>query len=262
MTKIVLITGASSGIGRQVAIKAAEQGFSLILVARRMDRLTELANQLFKMYQTNVLVIKCDLTDSAQIERMVAKSIERFQRIDVLINCAGYGSFKSYDQFSYADYELMFKTNTLSMMYLSQLVAKQMELQKAGHIIIIASVAGKIATKSSTAYSATKFAMIGFANALRLELASKNIHVTTVNFGPVATEFFEHDSDSKSYYNKVKLMALDVDKAAQIISDQIDGKHLIQREINSPAYFGILSNLYQLFPRIGDSITRHLVNLK
>lgn len=262
MIKTILITGSSSGIGRQVAIKAAQQGHQLILVARRLEKLTELAEYLFDEYHTASLVVKCDLTDHEQIERMVTKAIQRFKRIDVLINCAGFGSFKGYKKYSYEEYQQMFETNTLATMYVSQLIANHMEKMKNGHIIIVASVAGKIATSSSTLYSATKFALIGFANALRLELSKSNVAVTTINFGPVKTEFFEHDSDSKKYYNKIKWIALDVEDAARTIVNQFDDKHRIQREINLPSYFGYLSNLYQLFPKIGDFLASHLANFK
>lgn len=109
--------------------------------------------------------------------------------IDVLINNAGYGAFKGFEEFSAQEIADMFQVNTLASIHFACLIGQKMAEQGQGHLINIVSMAGLIASAKSSIYSATKFALIGFSNALRLELADKGVYVTTVNPGPIATKF-------------------------------------------------------------------------
>ena len=170
LNKVILITGASSGLGRETARQAAQEGAKLVLVARRKDQLKELANEIQREFNVELLIVSADLSQATQIERVVVKSKEYFGRIDYLVNSAGFGEFKPALDFTYDEIEAMFKVNTFAMMYLSQLVAEVMLEQGRGHIIFISSISGKLSTPSSSVYSATKSAIIGYADSLRLEV--------------------------------------------------------------------------------------------
>ncbi|MBR7926844.1 SDR family oxidoreductase [Aerococcaceae bacterium zg-ZUI334] len=255
----ILITGASSGIGEAVARKAAAQGAALTLVARNTKKLAQLAKELAAQYDTSTLVVKCDMSEPKQIERLVKKSMQRFKKIDVLLNCAGYGTFKDAVEFSYDEIVEMFKVNTFGMMYLSQLSVPHMS--KGSRIFFVSSIAGKIATPASSVYSASKSAILSYANALRLELKAKGIMVTSINPGPVRTEFFSHDERSQQYYERVKDMSLSVDTVAEQII-RVAMTQSSRREINLPLSMSLAANLYNLFPKIGDFLALTAFNLK
>ncbi len=131
------------------------------------------------------------LYDAQALEELVAELYQRYGKIDVLINNAGYGIFEDFDKISDQGIHQMFEVNTFALMNLSRLVASGMKEIRQGHIINIVSMAGLIATAKSSLYSATKFAAIGFSNALRLELMPYGVYVTTVNPGPIRTGFFD-----------------------------------------------------------------------
>ena len=134
-----------------------------------------------------------------------------------------------------------------------------MVLCQSGHIINIASMAGKMATPKSTIYSATKFAVIGFSNALRLELKPFGIHVTTVNPGPIETNFFNIADPNGSYLDKIGAMVLQADDLAKEIVNTF-GKN--KREINRPRLMNTAAFFYQVFPTIGDYLAGGIFNKK
>lgn len=260
--KVVLISGASSGIGKAIAIEVAKAGGNLAIVSRRVELLEALKAELESNYQVRVLVLQKDLTKTKEIEATVQQTMAFFGRIDYLINSSGIGIFKKATEFNFEEIEQTFKINTYAMIYLSQLVAREMIIQNnPGHILFVASVAGKIATPSSSIYSASKFAIIGYANSLRLELKKFNIAVTTINPGPVKTDFFNHDPSSKSYYERIKKYSLDPNVLAQDVV-----KHMIpnrrKRELNRPRFFSVANIMYQFFPKIGDLLAGDVFNFK
>lgn len=141
----------------------------------------------------------------------------------------------------------MFDTNVLGLIQLTQLILPQMQARKAGHIINIASQAAKIATPKSTVYSATKYAVLGFSNALRLELMPDKIYVTTINPGPIATNFFDVADKSGNYLETVGKLVLQPEKVARK-TVQIMGTK--RREINLPFVMNIATRLYQVMPQV------------
>lgn len=257
--KVLLVTGASSGIGQQIALNAAAEGAHLVLVARRRTELVRLAKILTEHYGTKILVITADLTDPVQIERTVAKATDSYGHIDVLVNAAGFGEFKPAIEFSYQEIEAMFQVNTHAMMYLSQLVSVEMIKRQRGHIFFIASIAGKLATPSSGVYSATKSAIISYANALRLELKRDHVHVTTVNPGPVATPFFHRTPSLTNYYHRIQKFTLRPEQVAQSVLDAIGTP---KREITQPWLLKWGARLNNFAPAIGDYFTLNMLNYK
>lgn len=259
MNKVVLITGASSGIGRETAWQAAREGANLVIVARRTHELTELANEIKEKYSVDILIIRADLNQVTQIERVVAKAKEYFGRIDYLVNSAGYGEFKAALDFTYDEIENMFKINTFAMMYLSQLISKIMIEQGNGHIVFISSISGKVSTPSSSVYSATKSAIISYADSLRLELKRFDIGVTTINPGPVKTPFFSRTEGLNSYYKRIEGFALETEYVAKKV---INAMKFQPREINIPFLLKTAAIVSPLVPHISDYLKIHLFNFK
>lgn len=257
--KTVFITGASSGIGEEMAYEAARQGAKVILSARREDKLNAVKKRCDAISGVSASVFKLDVSDPDSIDQTVNRIIKEMSTIDVLINNAGFGNTSEFLSFDMKKAESMFRVNVLGLFYVTQLVALHMAENKSGHIINVASIAGKVATPKTAVYSASKFAVIGFSNALRLELRPLNIQVTTVNPGPVDTDFFDQFDPEGDYLGKVKSFVLTPEKVAKKAINSIGTK---RREINLPASMGVAAYLYQIFPSIGDFLTVTLFDKK
>ena len=153
----------------------------------------------------------------------------------------------------------MFEVNTFALMNLSRLVAARMKATRKGHIINIVSMAGLIATAKSSLYSATKFAAIGFSNALRLELMPYGVYVTTVNPGPIRTGFFDQADPDGTYLKSVDRFLLEPDTVAKKIVKTI-GKN--KRELNLPVLLNLAHKFYTLFPKLADKLAGETFNYK
>jgi uncharacterized protein len=191
--KAVLITGASSGIGRLIAIRVAAAGAHVALVARREDRLRSLAEEIGKA-GGEAMIATADVQDRAQVFSAADRVLERFGKVDVLINNAGYGHHRPFISWDVEDMERMLKVNFLGSLYFTKALVGPMVERRSGWIVFIASVAGKIGVPEESAYVASKFAMVGFAESLAIELEDANIHVLTVCPGTVDTEFFDEEA--------------------------------------------------------------------
>lgn len=257
--KVIIVTGATSGIGKEIAYQLANKGAHLVLVARRRSLLKELTQDLHERFNVQVLIVVADLSEAKQIERLVVKAKKYFGRIDYLINSAGYGEFKPAVEFSYEEIQEMFKINTFAMMYLSQLVALEMLEQASGQIVFISSISGKLSSHSSSVYSASKSAIIGYADALRLELKKYGIGVTTINPGPVKTPFFTRNDTLQAYYKRIELFALETETVAKrVIDAMVKGK----REVNMPFMLKTAAIISPLVPHISDFLNTNLFNFK
>ena len=167
LKKKILITGASSGLGRELAYQFAQKGnVELILVARRKEALEKVVKKCHTYDSVKAKSYSVDIGAQDQVEGL----LEKIDDVDILINAAGYGIMKDFSEFT--DYEVvkMFDTNVIGTIQLTTEIAKRMRENKSGSIVTIASLAGKIATPKTSVYSATKFALIGYFNALRLEV--------------------------------------------------------------------------------------------
>jgi short-subunit dehydrogenase len=189
--KILLITGASSGIGEALARRATQLGAIVVIAARRKDRLDSLAAALQSDVATNqrVLPLPCDITVRAQAEAIVETTIERFGRIDVLVNNAGRGHFACIEDTDDDTIQNMFALNVYALWYTIRPTLRHMRARGNGHIINIASIAGKLGFPFNSAYVAAKHAVVGFTHALRMELAGTDIHATVVCPATVATDW-------------------------------------------------------------------------
>ncbi len=248
----ILITGASGGLAQEI-VKLLPQD-QLILLGRNKEKLVQLYGN-----HLQAELIEIDITDVQAIEELVAELYQRYGKIDVLINNAGYGIFDEFDKISDQDIHQMFEVNTFALMNLSRLVGTLMKETRKGHIINIVSMAGLIATSKSSLYSATKFAAIGFSNALRLELMPYGVYVTTVNPGPIRTAFFDQADPDGTYLKSVDRFLLEPDTVARKIVKTI-GKN--KRELNLPVLLHLVHKFYTLFPKLADKLAGETFNYK
>ncbi|MCM3002376.1 SDR family NAD(P)-dependent oxidoreductase [Priestia koreensis] len=257
--KVVVITGASSGIGEKVALKAAELGAKPVLIARSVDKLVALSDQIKEKFGTTCTYYQLDVGDFVKVTETFQRIIQEEKTIDILINNAGFGVFDTFYEANFSDIEKMFEVNVLGLMACTKAVLPFMMDRNSGHIINIASQAGKLATPKSSGYSASKHAVLGFTNSLRLELGKTNIAVSAVNPGPIETNFFNIADKSGTYVKNVQQFMLKSD----YVADRIIG--LMQkpkRELNLPRWMNMGSVLYNLFPRVADKLTGNILNRK
>lgn len=192
--KVVIITGAASGIGRDTALLLAQKGANLILLARRNNILQELANNI-SINGAKVTTFSCDVSKKKEVEASINNTLELFDRIDVLINCAGMGIFKPLLEMEDADILKMMEINFMGTYYCIKAVLPIMMKQPSGHIINLSSVMGKVGMPFITGYAASKFAISGFTESLRRELMGTNIKVSLICPGLTRTHFFDHIID-------------------------------------------------------------------
>ena len=187
--KIVVVTGASSGVGEASARAFARAGANVVLAARRVERLEAVA-QALRAGGAEALVVPADLGQLAGIQNLVRQTLARFGRIDVLFNNAGFGRLDWLEKLDpVADIEALVAVNVLGVVQTTRQVLPVMMEQRSGHILNMASVAGLIGTPTYSIYAASKFAVRGFSEALRREVEPWGIRVSLICPGGVATEF-------------------------------------------------------------------------
>jgi uncharacterized protein len=257
--KSLLITGASSGLGRELAVEAAAAGYQLLLVARSEDKLKQIADELNERFQTNVTLYKADLNNPDEWQSALQQIVRENQRIDVLINNAGVGYFRLFTDTEPTQIETTMRVNSLAAMEASAAILPVMLKQGTGHVIMIGSMAGKVATPKAAVYGASKHSIIGFSNGLRQELKPYGVHVTTVNLGPMDTNFFDTADPSGRYREASARYMLQPDKVARKVISSI-GKN--KREINLPSWMGIGSKVYQLMPGLAEILLGKQFNKK
>ncbi|WP_291292236.1 SDR family oxidoreductase [Enterococcus sp.] len=257
--KVVVVTGGSAGLGEQICYEAAKRGAIVVICARRSQLINKVKEECMALSGKPAYAFQLDIADPESVENLVASIRQKVGIVDILVNNAGFGVFQEFTQMPTETIRSMFEVNVLGMMVLTQQIALEMVDQGSGHIINVASMAGKIATPKTAVYSATKFAVLGFSNALRLELKPLGIHVTTVNPGPIETAFFDQADPSGSYLASLGTFVLDPTKLAKtIVKAMIRPK----REINRPQVMGIAAKFYTLFPNVGDYLAGSLFNKK
>jgi hypothetical protein len=191
--RAVVITGASSGIGRLLALRLAREGARVALVARRADLLASLAAEVGAQ-GGDALVLPGDVADRDAVAAGAARAVERFGRVDVLINNAGYGGHRRFLEWPLDDIERMMRVNYLGSVYWTKALLPHMVARGSGWIVFMASVAGKIGVPDESAYVASKFAMVGLAEALGVEVEDAGVHVLTVCPGAIDTDFFDAEA--------------------------------------------------------------------
>ena len=208
---IAVVTGASAGIGRATALAMAEAGADVVVSARRTERLEELANEIGATGRM-ALPIRCDVTKLKDLTQLRDQVIEEFGRADVIVNNAGIPGGGPLDSMDIDQIEEITRTNLLSVMWSTKLFLPAMLDRGRGHIVNVASLAGRFAVPGSSVYSAAKHGVVAFSESLNCELEPRGILVTAVNPAFVATEGFPH-------HDKSPWMVMRPQRVAEVIVD-------------------------------------------
>jgi short-subunit dehydrogenase len=252
--KIALVTGGSRGLGLEIARQICARGGKVALIARDAAELARAKTDLDR-FATEVLTIQCDLLETAQIQSSVQQTLQRFGKIDILINNAGTIEIGPIEHLPLKDFDRAMRLHFWAPFILYLLVAPHMRA-KGGRIVNISSIGGRIAVPHMAAYSASKFALAGFSDAIRAELARDNILVTTVTPGLMRTGSQIHakfKGDHAAEYKwfdwsrKIPFASISVERAARkILSACRRGKPVLVMPWS--AYFIIAANA--LFPNL------------
>jgi NAD(P)-dependent dehydrogenase (short-subunit alcohol dehydrogenase family) len=183
--RVWFITGASTGFGRLLAQEVLKSGGKVIVTARKLDNVADLEAQ----YPQTAKALALDVTDVGQVDSAVTQAIERFGRVDVLVNNAGYGVAGAVEEVSEAEFKPMFETNVFGLLRVTRAFLPHLRKQRSGHILNLSSIGGLVASPGMGYYNATKFAVEGMSEALAGELAPLGIRVTIIEPGPFRTDF-------------------------------------------------------------------------
>jgi len=190
ISKIALITGATSGIGEACAHLFAQQGYHLILVGRRSERLEKISRQLEDKYAIETKTLVADVREKESISSALNTLSDHWKKVNVLINNAGLSQgLEPIDKGSTEDWDIMIDTNVKGLLYVTKIVSNWMVEQKGGHIINIGSIAGKEVYPNGNVYCATKHAVDALSKSMRVDLLPHGIKVTAIHPGAVETEF-------------------------------------------------------------------------
>lgn len=190
MKKTALITGATSGIGRAIALKLAKESYNIIITGRREERLMDLKEEITKEYGSQVLTLNFDIRVYNEVENALNNLPPEWKDIDILVNNAGLAvGLNPIHQGVVEDWERMIDTNIKGLLYATRLVSPRMVERKSGHIINICSIAGKDVYANGNVYCATKHAVDALSKGMRIDLLPYDIKVTQICPGAVETEF-------------------------------------------------------------------------
>jgi hypothetical protein len=253
--KVVLITGASSGFGAHAAQLFAKEGASVVLAARRINRLQDLAGQIQEQ-GGEALAVPVDVSQPAEIENMVQTVLEIYERVDILFNNAGFGRLDFLENLTATrDVEMQVAINLVGTILVTRVVLPYMMRRRQGHIINMSSVAGYIGAPSYTVYAATKFGMRGFTEALRREAAPFGIKVTGIYPGPAATEFGLH-TGSAGFKKKFKVPSWAEMTSEEVARKVVQAAKHPRRTVIMPWWFQPAIWANYLVPGVVDWVIR------
>ncbi|WP_432358720.1 SDR family NAD(P)-dependent oxidoreductase [Sporosarcina sp. UB5] len=243
--KSVLVTGATSGVGYATVMRLLSEGdlYTVYATGRSLDKLQELKNE-------GAIAIPADMIKKNEMENL----LEQTDSIDIVIFSAGVGHFQAAHLLHDEEIRSMMDTNVIAPIELTKRILPQMMERQKGHLIYIGSQAGKVATPKASVYAATKHALIGYTNALRMEVAPSGIHVSVIHPGPIDTPFIDGADKTGTYRSSLGKHLLQVDTVANKVIQTIEKP---VREINLPGIMGFTSKLYALAPRLIEKIGRH-----
>ncbi len=220
MRPIAIITGASAGFGRATAIALARNSYDVIITGRRSEKLETVEEAIRSKTDADVLSLTFDIRDKKAVEVACGKLTGKWEAIDVLVNNAGLAAgLSQIHEGNVDDWEQMIDTNIKGLLYITRLITPGMVKREKGHIINIGSIAGKEAYENGNVYNASKFAVDGLTQAMRIDLVEYGIKVTAVNPGAAETEFslvrFKGDQEQadKVYEGFIPLYAEDIAEA-------------------------------------------------
>ncbi|WP_336046030.1 SDR family NAD(P)-dependent oxidoreductase [Solibacillus ferritrahens] len=248
MKKTIFITGATSGIGRITTEMLVKAGHTVYATGRNESALKYLES-------IGAIAFKADLRIPTDIDYVISK----LPAIDVAILNAGLGYFESAVNLSDQEIDTMLDVNVRAPIHLTKRLAPVMIEKNSGHFIFVGSQAGKVATKKASVYAASKHAITGFVNGLRLELSDHNIFVTGIYPGPIDTPFLQKADASNVYRDAIEKFLIQPEKVAFEIVRAIEKK---PREVNLPRIMGVTSKLYAVAPVLVELLGKGFFNKK
>lgn len=224
--KIALVTGASSGMGRLLALRLAREGADVALVARREAELEEVA-ALVREYGRRALVLPGDVADRAQVFAAAVRVQQELGAVDILVNNAGYGRHCRFADWEIDDIERMMQVNFFGTVYWTKALLPSMLARRSGWIVVMASVAGRLGVPDESAYAASKFAQVGLAEALSIEVEDAGVHVLTVCPGAIDTPFFDAEALARMPAVAKRMMIAPQRVIDAIVTALAQGRHEI-----------------------------------
>lgn len=244
-----LVTGASSGIGAALACDLAAAGASVALVARRAGRLAEIVTTLAPGRSA---AFPCDVRDAAAVAATVAAVRERFGAIALLVNNAGIGRYLPFLETSAEEVAAILETNLHGALHFTRAVLPEMLARRHGHVVNVASIAGRIGSRNHAVYCASKFALVGFSESLAYELEGTGVGVTLVNPGIIDTAFFDHQSFA-DFPAHARARAIPPEAVSAAI---VRAVRCGRREVTVPAIYALGTVLKTIAPRVFRRLMR------
>jgi short-subunit dehydrogenase len=265
--KVVMVTGGSSGLGKAVARAFAQRGAQVVIAARRADALAAVADE-FRAEGLEVAAVAADITRAEDVERLFTKTIERFGRLDVLVNNAGRSMRRPIAETTSDDFRELLDLNVVALVRCTQAALPHL-LASRGHIVNIGSLAGKSAARYIGAYPATKFAVTAYSQQLRLELAPHGLHVLLVCPGPIARDRSGGDGDRPaaevgaeglpaSAYQPGAGVRTKLLSPTRLADEIVRACEARRSELIRPRSARLFFALMQLSPRLGDWLVKWL----
>ena len=254
--RVAIVTGASEGIGKAIAELFAREGARVVVAARSEEKLRELAARLGA---ERALAVPTDVADSVQVDSLVARTVEHFGGLDIVVNNAGFGLYAPCHEMNWEHFRQMWEVNFFGAVRLA-LAALPHLRQRRGAVVNISSVAGKIPLPYMGAYCATKFALNTISSAMRMELKQAGVRVVTVLPGRVATQFhiaaYRDGQNLPGVFQRRKSEGVSAQKVAQVtLRALLSGK----REVVVPWRLRIPMALRALMPGIAESVLSRMV---
>ena len=235
---VAVVTGASAGLGEATAVELARRGAKVVLAARRLDRLEALAERI-ERHGGRAVAIRCDVGDPDQLEALPAVVAEAIGPCGILVNNAGLPARGSLEELTYEQIEQVVRVNVLGVMWGTRAFLPGMLKRGEGHVVNVASLAGRFAAPGAAVYSATKHAVVGFSRALDPSTKSRGVRVTSVNPGFVPTEGFPKVRGRPSF------LTLTPERVAEtivkVVREGIAPEHSIPRWVASLEAFRVLT---------------------
>lgn len=216
--KIAVVTGASSGIGRQVAIDLAARGAQVMLVARRETELKETQRMIG---EKKAAVFSCDVSNKEDVQKTIGTILSQSGKVDLLINNAGFNIQGGFNDLSLEQINEIMSVNYMGSIFFIKYLLPNMLKNKQGHIVNVSSVSGLEGVPNSAIYSASKFALIGLSESLYFELKDKGIMVSVICPGRTKTNFFLHESYKDTQYAKGKKRMMPVEQVSKAVLEVI-----------------------------------------
>jgi short-subunit dehydrogenase len=256
--KVVLITGASSGFGEDAALIFAAEGCKVVLAARRIDRLQNLAAKI-QDAGGEAIAVPVDIVDSLEVDNLVKTTIDLYGQIDILFNNAGIGRVEWFENHTpERDINTLIQVNLIALMQVTRAVLPHMLARGEGHIINMISVAGLMASPLITSYAASKFGARAFTDALRREVTPLGIKVSGIYPGPASTEFGSHVGKNAAYNSITSRVRVHM-TSKYVAGRVVDVAKHPRRSLIIPWWFRIIFTFEALFPVVMDWIYFYFV---